>query len=194
MKKYNFSIEIRNIISSFVENKYKEYISDNKILFINEEILRSEIMNIYTKNLKEIKTEIRNKLKSKLGKDYESIVVENMILEIFNDNELNINYLEKEIALIQNNNKNYLDLPIINNSLNLNISLIDDYIVINNSNIKNINDKDNLYETVNKYKFILSINDVIIHDLSNDEKIEKIKKEIQGKDIVKVGLYYLKNK
>ena len=194
MKKYNFSIEIRNIISSFVENKYKEYISDNKILFINEEILRSEIMNIYTKNLKEIKTEIRNKLKSKLGKDYESIVVENMILEIFNDNELNINYLEKEIALIQNNNKNYLDLPIINNSLNLNISLIDDYIVINNSNIKNIDDKDNLYETVNKYKFILSINDVIIHDLSNDEKIEKIKKEIQGKDIVKVGLYYLKNK
>ena len=194
MKKYNFSIEIRNIISSFVENKYKEYISDNKILFINEEILRSEIMNIYTKNLKEIKTEIRNKLKSKLGKDYESIVVENMILEIFNDNELNINYLEKEIALIQNNNKNYLDLPIINNSLNLNISLIDDYIVINNSNIKNIDDKDNLYETVNKYKFILSINDLVIQDLSNDEKIEKIKKEIQGKDIVKVGLYYLKNK
>ena len=193
MKKYNFSIEIRNILSSFVENKYKEYISDNKILFINKEILRSEITNIYTKNLKEIKAEIRNKLKLKLGNDYESIVVENMILEIFNDNELNINYLETEISLIQNNNINYVYLPIINNSLNLNISLIDDYIVINNSNVKNIDDKDNLYEIVDKYKFIFSINDLIIHNLSNHEKIEKIKKEIEGKNMVKVGLYYLKN-
>ena len=190
---YSFNLQIKNIISKYVEDKYKEYISNNKILFIEKDILREEIIKIYNKNLKEIKTEIRSKLKNKLGKDYESAMIENVILEIFNDSELNINYLTTEIELIQQNNLNYLDLPIINNSLNLNISLIDNYIVINSSNIKNVDDKDNVYENVDKYKFIYSINNIIIHDLDNDEKIEKIKKEIQGKDMVKVGLYYLKN-
>lgn len=193
MDKNTFNLQIKNIISKYVENKYQEYISNNKILFIEEEVLRDEILKIYNENLKEIKTEIRNTLKNKLGQDYKSSVIENVILEIFNDTELNINYLTTEIELIQNNNLNYLDLPIINNSLNLNISLIDNYIVINSSNIKNIDDKDNLYENVDKYKFIYSINNIKIHNLDNDEKIEKIKKEINGKDTVKVGLYYLKN-
>lgn len=190
---YSFNLQIKNIISKYVEDKYQEYISNNKILFIEKDILREEIIKIYNKNLKEIKTEIRSKLKNKLGKDYESAIIENVILEIFNDSELNINFLTTEIELIQENNLNYLDLPIINNSLNLNISLIDNYIVINSSNIKNIDDKDNVYENVDKYKFIYSINNIIIHNLDNDEKIEKIKKEIQEKDMVKVGLYYLKN-
>ena len=189
----DFNVLIKNIISKYVENKYQEYISNKKILFIDKDILKDEIIKIYNKNLKEIKTEIRNTLKNKLGQDYKSSVIENVILEIFNDSELNINFLTTEIELIQQNNFNYIDLPIINNSLNLNISLIDNYIVINSSNIKNIDDKDNIYENVNKYKFIYSINNIIIHNLDNDKKIEKIKKEIEGKNMVKVGLYYLKN-
>ena len=51
----------------------------------------------------------------------------------------------EEINLIQNINLKLLIIPIINDTLNLNISLIDNYLVINSTNIKSINEYQDIY-------------------------------------------------
>ena len=86
------------------------------------------------------------------------------------------------------------NIPIINNSLNLNISIIDNYIVINSTNKHNIEKYEEIYNILDKYKFIYSINNKILTDYSNSEKINIIKNEILNKENIDIGLYYLKNK
>ena len=82
--------------------------------------------------------------------------------------------------------------PIINNSLNLNISIVDNYIIINSVNKNKIEEHKELYNMINEYKFIYSINNTILEELNNEEKIKKIKEEIKDKGSIKIALYYLK--
>lgn len=67
-------------------------------------------------------------------------------------------------------------LPLINNSLNLNISLVENYVIINSVNPKNIAQHNELYESISKYKFLYSINNILLHNYCNEEKINIIKK------------------
>lgn len=189
----NLTEEIKNIILKFIENKYELYLKQNNLLLIKEDDIHSIINSIYDDNIKNIKSEIRIKLKETYKNEYPSASVENIILDIFLDKELNINKIIDEISVIQKKNYTTLDIPIINNSLNLNIQLSNNYIVINSANSKNINIYDNIYATINKYKFIYSINDKIFDIYKTDaEKINAIKEEILNKSTVTIGLYYLK--
>jgi hypothetical protein len=81
---------------------------------------------------------------------------------------------------------------LVNNSLNLNISLVDGYIIINCTNPKNIEGYDELYESINKYKFLYSINNDLLQSYSDSEKINVIKKNIElCKDNISIVCYYL---
>ena len=161
-------------------------------MLINENKLHNIIDNFYENNFKTIKTNIREQLKEKYNEKYSSLTVENVILDIFNNKQENINTLVSEIRFIQKNNQKTLTIPIINNSLNINISINNNYIVINSVNTKNIKDNDNIYNEINKYKFIYGINDKILQDYDNNEKINIIKNEIKNKDYVDITLYYKK--
>jgi|TARA_B100000886_G_C20259052_1_gene422068 hypothetical protein len=189
----NISDEIKNISFNFIRNKYQEYLRSNKILLIKENIIENIITELYDNNIKVLKQEIRNTLKNKHKEDYPSAIVENILLDLFQEKEMNIANAIKEILLIQNNNLKSVTLPIINNSLNLNISLNDNYIKINSINSKNL--KDNIqaleiYKIIENYSFLYSINNIILEE--HDDKINIIKNEIENTNNVSIEIYYLK--
>ena len=189
----NISDEIKNIGFNFIRNKYQEYLQSNKILLIKENVIEKIITELYDTNIKVLKQEIRNTLKNKHKEDYPSAIVENILLDLFQEKEMNIANAIKEILLIQNNNLKSVTLPIINNSLNLNISLNDNYVKINSINSKNL--KDNIqaleiYKIIENYSFLYSINNIILEE--HDDKINIIKNEIENTNNVSIQIYYLK--
>lgn len=184
--------EIKEIIKDYIKEKYEEHLNNEKILLIKEKNIPTVIKNLYDNNIKSLKSLIRNKLKEKYKQTYSSAITEQIILEIFHDKDININKLIKEIEFIQTKNLKNIDLPIINNSLNLNISMVDNYIIINS--IKQINTEySEIYKELLNYKFIYSINNKILEEYDNNQKINIIKEEIKEKDTVNITLYYLKN-
>lgn len=184
--------EIKEIIYKYIEEEYQKHLKSNNLLLIKDENLNKIITNLYDNNIKNIKKKIREDLKNKYKDKYPSGSVENVLLDFFQDKNLNINKTCDELRIIQNNNYIELKIPIINNSLNLNISIINSYIIINSANKNNIENYDTLYETVNKYKFIYSINDKILDDYIDSDKIKIIKEEINNQEEIKIGLYYKK--
>jgi len=191
----NIVDEIKTIAFNYIENSYQNYLHTNKLLLIKEEKITNVINEIYNNEAKELKTTIRNKLKEKYKEDYPSASVENIILDIFQDKTSNIQKTIDEIAFIQKKNIKPLTIPLINKSLNLNISLIDNFVLINS--IKSKSDIETstleLYNIIENYKFLYSINNIILNELENNEKINTIKATIENKDKINIELYYLKN-
>ncbi len=184
--------DIKTIIFNFLENEYKSYLNDNKILCIKENKLNEIIKNLYNNNSKNIKNIIRNSMKNKYKDNYKPASIEQIILDIFQDKDNNIQVIVNEINFIQNKNLYIIDFPIINNSLNLNISNSDGYIIINN--VKKIDKNiEEIYNKIEQYKFIYSINNKILDDFDGPNKINIIKEEIKDKKEIKLGIYYLKN-
>ena len=185
--------EIKSILASYIKTKYKNHLSINKILYIKEPELSDIAYSFYGDNIKDIKQEIRSQMKSKYTENYPSGTVENIIMDIFQDGDVNIQAVISEINFIQDKNLLIINLPITNNSLNLNISNTDGFIIINHvkENI-DINLK-NIYDDIIKYKFIYSINDKILDDYNETEKINIIKQEVINNTTVKLGVYYLIN-
>lgn len=185
--------DIKTILFEYLKNEYKNYLNINKILCIKNSNIHKIVKTFYKDNIKDLKTEIRRQMKEKYKNDYPSGTIENIILDLFQDSENNIEKVINEINYIQDKNFLNLELPIINKSLNLNISNNNGYIIINHiketldSNIKEI------YNTITKYKFIYSINDKILDDYNENEKINIIKNEIKDNKTIKLGVYYLKN-
>ena len=193
MSKTNIITTIKLCIFNIIEEEYKNYLKANHILLIEDSKLLQIVTEFYDANVKNIKSKIRETLKESASEDYNSGLVENILLDIFQEKTINIMKIVNELTLIQNKNLAQFNLPIINNSLNLNISLLDNYIIINSVNPKNIEHLDELYKCINKYKFLYSINDILLHNYCNEEKINIIKKTISSNiNEVAIRCYYLK--
>jgi hypothetical protein len=193
MSKLTILESIKSCIFNIIEDEYKNYLQSHKLLTLERDTLLSVIEDYYATNSKSIKSKIRTHLKTLYSEEYNSASVENMLLELFQDHELTIIKITNEITEIQKKNMQQFTLPLVNNSLNLNISLVDGYIIINCSNPKNIEGYNELYESINKYKFLYSINNDLIQNYSDDEKINVIKKNIElCKDNITITCYYLK--
>ncbi len=185
--------DIKTILFEYLKHEYKKYLSNNKILCIKKSNIHEIISTFYKDNIKDLKTEIRKQMKEQYKNDYPSGTIENIILDLFQDSKENINRVVNEINYIQDKNFLNLELPIINESLNLNISNSDGYIIINHvKDTLELNIKE-IYNTITKYKFIYSINNKILDDFNEDEKINIIKNEIKNTKTVNLGVYYLKN-
>ena len=196
----NIVDEIKTIAFNYIENSYQNYLHTNKLLLIKEEKITNVINEIYNNEAKELKNSIRNKLKDKYKENYPSASVENIILDIFQDKTSNIQKTIDEIAFIQKKNIKQITIPLIKKSLNLNISLVDDFVVINSIKSKtNIQESTlELYNIIENYKFLYSINNVILNEVENNEKINTIKNIIEeqqkvNKNEINIELYYLKN-
>ena len=196
----NIVDEIKTIAFNYIENSYQNYLHNNNLLLIKEEKLSNVINEIYNNESKELKHTIRSKLKEKYKESYPSASVENIILDIFQDKTFNIQKTIDEIAFIQKKNLKILTIPLINQSLNLNISLIDNFVLINSIKSKaNIETSTlELYAIIENYKFLYSINNTILNEVENNEKINTIKNIIEeqkkeNKNEINIELYYLKN-
>jgi len=185
---------IKHIIFTIIEEEYKNYLKSNNILLIEDSQLLQIVTEFYNSNVKNIKSRIRDTLKTNNNEDYNSGLVENILLDIFQEKTINIIKIVNELTIIQKNNLMQFNLPIINNSLNLNISLVDNYIVINSVNPKNIAQHNELYESISKYNFLYSINNILLHNYCNEEKINIIKQMLSTNiNEVTIQCYYLKN-
>jgi len=187
----------KNILIEYIQDKYKTHLNDRKILLIKENTINEEINKIYDNNLRDIKSIIRSKLKEK----YESPAIENIIMELFINKEDNISKLCEELKILQKANYLEIEIPIINNSLNLNISIQDNYIKLNSIkynilNENNVSNDDILkFEKIEKYSFLYSIDNKILEEYDDTQKLNIIKDSINNTDIdnkIKIGVYYLK--
>ena len=193
MSKLNILESIKSCVFNIIEDEYKIYLQSHKLLTLDRSLLISIIEDYYTNNSKSIKSKIREHLKTLCGEEYNSAMIENILLDLFQERELNIIKITNEIITIQEKNKQQFTIPLINNSLNLNISLVDGYIIINSTNPKNIEGHYELYENINKYKFLYSINNDLLQDYPDDEKINIIKKNIEASETnITIVCYYLK--
>ena len=183
--------DIKSLILEYIKNEYKNYLSINKLLLIDESNIYNIISRFYYNNIKELKPHIRNKMREKYKENYPNATIENILFDLTQDNEKNIELLIKEITYIQNINYCNLEIPIINDSLNLNISNDNNYIIINYIKDNSDTQYNKIYDKLMKYKFIYSINDKLLHNYSNDEKINIIKDEVKNKINVNLGVYYL---
>ena len=145
MSKTNIISTIKDCIFNIIEEEYKNYLKSNNILLIEDSKLLQIVTDFYNANVKNIKSKIRETLKESASEDYNSGLVENILLDIFQEKTINIMKIVNELTLIQNKNLAQFNLPVINNNLNLNISLLDNYIIINSVNPKNIERFDELY-------------------------------------------------
>jgi hypothetical protein len=183
---------IKNSIYNIIEEEYKKYLETHKLLLIDKKELEKVVSDYYSINSKTIKSKIREHLKEKFAQDYNSTLVENILLDIFQEKDINIIKIVNELEVLQNKNLKEFTLPIINKSLNLNISLIENYVIINSTNPKAITEHTALYENIGKYKFIYSVNNDLLHKYENDEKINVIKKHLeQSINSINIECYYL---
>ena len=185
---------IKNSIYNIIEEEYKNYLETHKLLLIEKKELEKVVSDYYNTNSKTIKSKIRELLKEKFVNDYNSTLVENILLELFQEKDINIIKIVNELDALQNKNLKEFVLPLINKSLNLNISLIDNYIIINSTNPKTIVEHSDLYENIANYKFIYSINNDLLHNYENDTKINVIKKHLEENttNSINIQCYYLK--
>lgn len=192
MSKLAILESIKSCVFNIIEDEYKNYLQSNKLLALERSQIVSIIEDYYATNSKTIKSRIRTHLKTTYNDEYNSGLVENILLDLFQDHELSIIKITNEILVIQEKNMQQFTIPLVNNSLNLNISLVDGYIIINCTNPKKIEGYDELYELINKYKFLYSINNDLLQSYSDSEKINVIKKNIElCKDNISIVCYYL---
>ena len=185
----NLINDIKIIISDYIYKYYTNFLKENNILKIIEDDLLNILKNIYETNCKELKSVIRNNLKEKYKNDYPSGSVENIILDIFQDKDLSIEKIREEIINNQNNNEYNILLPIYKNSLNMNINIIDNFVIINSiDREKHLDEHCNIVE---RYKFIYSINNIVLEKLNYDEKINLIQKLTKENDTLDLLLYFL---
>ena len=184
---------IKQCIFTIIEEEYKNYLKLHNILLIEENDLLPIVSEFYKSNIKNTKSKIRDTLKETYSEDYNSGLIENILLDIFQEKDINTIKIVNELTVIQKKNLIEFTLPLVNNSLNLNISLVDNYVIINSVNPKNIGQYNELYERISKYKFLYSINDILLHNYCNEEKINIIKKTISSNiNEVAIRCYYLK--
>ena len=193
MSKAHIIESIKTCAFNIIKDEYKKYLHSKNSLLLNNDILSRVIDDYYSTNSTTIKSLIRENLKEKYKEDYNSGLTEIILLDIFQEKDINIINIVNEILKIQEQNLKQFTIPIINNSLNLNISLVDNYIIINSANQKKIEGYNALYEEISSYKFLYSINGDLLQDYPEDQKINVIKKNIElAKDNIDIQCYYLK--
>ena len=188
----NCSGTIRKILYELLEFEYKNYLINNKKLLINSNNIKEVLLNIYDINIKRIKIEVRNGIKNNDElKNLQDITIENLIFEIFSNKDDNINIIKEEIKILKNYNLKKIILPIIDESLNLNISIYESFVKINKVNTKNVDNHNDIYDIISKYEYIYSIDDILLEEIDNEKKIEILKSIIKDKKEIKLELYHI---
>ena len=193
MSKGHIIETIKSSAFNIIKDEYKKYLQSRNLLLLNNDILSGVVEDYYNNNSITIKSQIRDSLKEKYKEDYNSGLTEIILLDIFQEKDINIKNIVNEILIIQEANLKQFTIPIINNSLNLNISLLDNYVIINSANPKKIEGYNDIYEAISSYKFLYSINGDLLQDYPEDQKINVIKKHIElAEDSINMQCYYLK--
>tara|TARA_R110002072_G_scaffold5197_6_gene34434 strand:- start:2300 stop:2872 length:573 start_codon:yes stop_codon:yes gene_type:complete len=181
----SISNRIKEIIMDFIKEKYFDYLDDNNILLINNDNLKRIISNFYNNNTKELKNNIRNTLKKELASEYPSMTIENTLFDIFQDKSLNINRIILEIENYQNSISKNTQLKVFENNLGIKLNINDHVEIISAENPdKSSNNQDEIYNIINNYKYIYSINNKELSNLDTNIKISTVKEFVKNENIL----------
>lgn len=179
--------DIKSIIMDFIRTKYFDYLNNNNLLIITNDNLTKTISEFYNDNSKELKQTIRTELKNKMNNDYPSVSVENTLFDIFQDTSLNINRIILEIENYQNSITTSINLKINQKNLGIKIN-INNHVEIITAENPNDDDQNQIYDIINNYKYIYSINDTILSLLDTNTKISTIKNFVNNFNEVEIIL------
>lgn len=182
----NLILEIRNLIEKYIYNMYQNYLIDNNILLIKSKDIKNIITKMYTENSKNIKMYVRNHLKNTMKDEYPGGAVENILLDIFQDRDVNILKLTKIIDDYQNTNYFEIEKSINNNQLGMSIKYDGSFCRI--GIVKDIFPEKDIIE---KYTYLYSINNYILNE--QPDIINCIKTITAENDKVSIIVYKLIN-
>ena len=100
----NLTNLIKDIVFYYIKYYYDKHLKENSIEKILDDNIKVFINNIYDNNSLKIKNYIRKSLKKNQKENYNSMVVENILLEMFDDIEFAKIRITNEIVEYQNNN------------------------------------------------------------------------------------------
>ena len=98
----NLTNMVRDITYFFIKYYYEKELKDTNKTKLEDEHIKSLINNLYQEKANELKKYIRDTLKENLGANYNTLAVENIILEMFNDPEYSKYRVYLEIVQFQN--------------------------------------------------------------------------------------------
>lgn len=95
---------IKDITFHYVKFYYEKYLVEHNIKIIPKSELTILVSNLYNDKQKELKDYIRKNMKENLGCDYNTIITENALEEMFSDREFAIKRVILEIVKFQDTN------------------------------------------------------------------------------------------
>lgn len=97
---------VQDLIMFYVKENYNKHLSDNNISFIKEEDLEGVINTLYSDRKEHLKGFIKESLKKIMKEDYiGDLLVNNMLIDIFRDDNLCKNRIKLEIIEYQRSTK-----------------------------------------------------------------------------------------
>ena len=96
---------IKDLITFYIKENYNKYLNDNNLTKIDNNKIHSVINELYNNKKEHLKLFLKNSIKELLKKEYPGdLVINNICFDIFQDDNLCINRVVKEIELYQENN------------------------------------------------------------------------------------------
>ena len=180
--------KIRNIIFYYVKNQYNIYLEKNNVKIINENELHKVINQLYVEQKKDLQLFIKNCLKEMMQENYPGALVENIIFEIFQDQEMGVNRVTLEIKkyqeyIINNISKEYeLTVPIDPDyGLGLSIDFFENDVIVKNYK-RNSNNKLLPAEESGLISIgdsLIKINEESLEEIDTEKKINIVKKAMK---------------
>ena len=186
---------IRNIVFYYIKQKYNAHLKENNKTYIDEPELEMLVNKFYSNEKTNLQEYIRNCLKDMMHDEYNSPLVENVLLEIFSDEELAKNRVMDEITNFQNDkkNKNNVYEALLNihhkHGIGLKLNFDDSDIIVSNFK-KNPDDNSALSAELNNNisigDSIIQINDINFMDKTTEEIIHIFKSATSNKSHIKL--------
>ena len=93
---------VKEVIHFYVKTNYEAYLKNNNIKTIPSEEIETVVRNLYTDRRDHLKGFVKESLKKIMKDDYPGdLVILNILVSVFEDDEYCINRLVKEIKLYQ---------------------------------------------------------------------------------------------
>ena len=97
---------ITELIQFYVKTNYEAYLTQHKLTCIEDNKVKSVVSQLYTERREHLKGFVKQSLKQMLGDDYPGdLVILNILMNVFEDDEYCINRIVLEIRDYQNATK-----------------------------------------------------------------------------------------